>query len=81
MNLPNKPMNLAGAFNASLRFSIPCTRRLIAAAVFFLAPGYRQPCSLSARRLLAGSLGRLDNFWRAMQVNEFRKDGLGSHRM
>jgi len=30
-------MNLAGAFNASLRFSIPCTRRLIAAAVFFCA--------------------------------------------
>jgi len=34
-SLPNKPMNLAGAFNASLRFSLPCTRRLIAAAAFF----------------------------------------------
>jgi len=34
MNLPNKPMNLAGAFNASPCFCAPCTRRLIAAAAF-----------------------------------------------
>jgi len=36
MPLANKPMNLAGAFSAALRFSVPCKGRLIAAAAFSL---------------------------------------------
>jgi len=56
--LPNKPMNLAGAFSAALRFSVPCKGRLIAAAAS-LRFGHRNPCSSSACRLLAGSLGRV----------------------
>jgi len=36
-------MNLAVAFNASLCFSAPCTRRLIAAAAFL---GALATCSL-----------------------------------